>query len=195
GAIVDDGTAVKTLESLVDAGIRIIGSGVEIFGVLIIVTGIAWSTIRQLRQRIPEQDFGCLQGPHRPLAPARPRGAGGCRYRENHRARVDPYEPSPARRPGAGSHLSELDTGAGNRGPVAVAPKTISHVVESSRRKGCRYAMRQRHAGCGRVTAGGGGDRAAQGCPGATGLARDDEDRSKTWAFGCREPCRGATDR
>jgi len=52
----DDATALKTLESLVDAGIRIIGSGVEIFGVLIIVTGIAWSTIRQLRQRIPEQD-------------------------------------------------------------------------------------------------------------------------------------------
>src|SRR5215475_109460 len=92
-------------------------------------------------------------------------------------------------------HLSDLDTGAGNRGPVAVAPKTIIHVVESSRWKGCRYAVRQRHAGCGRVTAGGGGDRAAQGCAGATGLARDDEDRSKTRAFGCREPCRGATDR
>ena len=52
----DDATALKMLESLVDAGIRIIGSGVEIFGVLIIVTGIAWSTFRQLRQRIPEQD-------------------------------------------------------------------------------------------------------------------------------------------
>ena len=52
----DDATALKTLESSVDAGIRIIGSGVEIFGVLIIVTGIAWSTFRQLRQPISEQD-------------------------------------------------------------------------------------------------------------------------------------------
>jgi len=52
----DDATALKTLESLVDVGIRIIGSGVEIFGVLIIVTGIAWSTFCQLRQQIPEQD-------------------------------------------------------------------------------------------------------------------------------------------
>jgi uncharacterized membrane protein len=34
----------------------VVGSGIEIFGVLIIVTGIAWSTFRQLRQRISEQD-------------------------------------------------------------------------------------------------------------------------------------------
>ena len=52
----DDATAFKTLEPLVDLGIRLIGSGIEIFGVLIIVTGIAWSTFRQLRQQISEQD-------------------------------------------------------------------------------------------------------------------------------------------
>jgi uncharacterized membrane protein len=52
----DDATAFKTLEPLVDLGIRVIGSGIEIFGVLIIVTGIAWSTFRQLRQQISEQD-------------------------------------------------------------------------------------------------------------------------------------------
>src|SRR6266511_5651325 len=51
-----DVTAFKTLEPLVDHAIRVIGSGIEIFGVLIIVTGIAWSTYRQLRQRISEQE-------------------------------------------------------------------------------------------------------------------------------------------
>ena len=52
----DDVTALKTLEPVVDHAIRVIGSGIEIFGVLIIVTGIAWSTCRQLRQRISEQE-------------------------------------------------------------------------------------------------------------------------------------------
>jgi uncharacterized membrane protein len=51
-----DAAAFKTLEPLVDLGIRVIGGGIEIFGVLIIVTGIAWSTFRQLRQQISEQD-------------------------------------------------------------------------------------------------------------------------------------------
>ena len=52
----DDVNAFKTLEPVVDHAIRIVGSGIEIFGVLIIVTGIAWSTFRQLRQRISDQD-------------------------------------------------------------------------------------------------------------------------------------------
>src|SRR5215472_10421325 len=52
----DDVTAFKTLEPVVDHAIRVVGSGIEIFGVLIIVTGIAWSTFRQLLQRISDQD-------------------------------------------------------------------------------------------------------------------------------------------
>jgi len=52
----NDATALKTLEPLVDLAIRIVGSGIEIFGVLVIVTGIAWSTFRQLRQGISEQE-------------------------------------------------------------------------------------------------------------------------------------------
>src|SRR5437899_5669495 len=48
--------AVKSFEPSIDHFIRIIGSGIEIFGVLLIVTGIAWSTCRQLRQPISEQD-------------------------------------------------------------------------------------------------------------------------------------------
>ena len=52
----DDAAAFKTLEPLVDLGIRVIGSGIEIFGVLIIVAGIAWSTFHQLRRQISEQD-------------------------------------------------------------------------------------------------------------------------------------------
>jgi uncharacterized membrane protein len=41
---------------VIDYSIRVVGSGIEIFGVIIIVTGIAWSTYRQLRQPISEQD-------------------------------------------------------------------------------------------------------------------------------------------
>jgi uncharacterized membrane protein len=46
----------KTLEPAIDYSIRMVGSGIEIFGVLVIVTGIVWSTYRQLRQPICEQD-------------------------------------------------------------------------------------------------------------------------------------------
>jgi uncharacterized membrane protein len=52
----DDATALKNLEPVIDLAIRVLGSGIEIFGVLVIVTGIAWSTFRQLRERISEQD-------------------------------------------------------------------------------------------------------------------------------------------
>ena len=48
----DDVTTVKALEPVLDYSIRIVGSGIELFGVVIIVTGIAWSTYRQLRQPI-----------------------------------------------------------------------------------------------------------------------------------------------
>jgi uncharacterized membrane protein len=54
GAMMEN--AVKSFEPSIDHLIRIIGSGIEIFGVLVIVTGIAWSTYRQLRQPISEQD-------------------------------------------------------------------------------------------------------------------------------------------
>jgi uncharacterized membrane protein len=54
--MMDDMTAFKTLDPVVDHAIRVVGSGIEIFGVLIIVTGIAWSTYRQLRQPISEQE-------------------------------------------------------------------------------------------------------------------------------------------
>src|SRR6516165_7284458 len=52
----DEVIALKGLESLSDHGIRIVGSGIEIFGVLIIVTGIAWSTCLHLRRPIPGED-------------------------------------------------------------------------------------------------------------------------------------------
>jgi len=48
--------AVKSFEPSIDHFIRIIGSGIEIFGVLVIVIGIVWSTNRRLRQPISEQD-------------------------------------------------------------------------------------------------------------------------------------------
>ena len=37
----DDAIAFKNLESLTDHAVRMVGSGIEIFGVLIIVIGIA----------------------------------------------------------------------------------------------------------------------------------------------------------
>ena len=52
----DEVIAFKGLESLSDHGIRIVGSGIEIFGVLIIVTGIAWSTYVHLRGPIPGEN-------------------------------------------------------------------------------------------------------------------------------------------
>ena len=52
----DDVNTVKALEPVLDYSIRIVGSGIELFGVVIIVTGIAWSTYRQLRQPISVQD-------------------------------------------------------------------------------------------------------------------------------------------
>jgi uncharacterized membrane protein len=48
--------AVKSLESLTDHAIQVVGSGIEIFGVLIIVTGIAWSTYVHLRPPMPGED-------------------------------------------------------------------------------------------------------------------------------------------
>ena len=52
----DDMNAFKALESVLDQSIRATGGGIEIFGVLLIVSGIAWSTYRQLRRPISEQD-------------------------------------------------------------------------------------------------------------------------------------------
>jgi uncharacterized membrane protein len=49
----DDTATFKGLESLTDHAIRMVGSGIEIFGVLIIVTGIAWSTYLHLRWPMP----------------------------------------------------------------------------------------------------------------------------------------------
>jgi uncharacterized membrane protein len=52
----DDAIVFKDLESLGDHAIRLVGSGIEIFGVLIIVTGIAWSTYLHLRRPMPGED-------------------------------------------------------------------------------------------------------------------------------------------
>ena len=52
----DEVIALKGLEGLSDHGIRIVGSGIEIFGVLIIVTGIAWSTYVHFRRPMLGED-------------------------------------------------------------------------------------------------------------------------------------------
>jgi uncharacterized membrane protein len=52
----DEVIALKGLESLSDHGIRIVGSAIEIFGVLIIVTGIAWSTCVHFRRPMSGED-------------------------------------------------------------------------------------------------------------------------------------------
>ena len=52
----NEATAFKDLESLTDYTIRVVGSGIEIFGVLIIVTSIAWSTYLHVRRPMPEEN-------------------------------------------------------------------------------------------------------------------------------------------
>jgi uncharacterized membrane protein len=52
----DDAMVFKGLESLSGHVIPLVGSGIEIFGVLIIVTGIAWSTYLHLRRPMPGED-------------------------------------------------------------------------------------------------------------------------------------------
>ena len=52
----DDATAFNALESVADQAVRMVGSGIEMFGVLIIVAGIAWSTYLHLRRPMPGED-------------------------------------------------------------------------------------------------------------------------------------------
>jgi uncharacterized membrane protein len=52
----DDAIALKALESVADQAVRMVGSGIEMFGVLIIVAGIAWSTYLHLRRPMPGED-------------------------------------------------------------------------------------------------------------------------------------------
>jgi uncharacterized membrane protein len=52
----NDATALNSLEALADHTIRMVGSGIEIFGVLIIVTGIVWSTYLHLRRPMLGED-------------------------------------------------------------------------------------------------------------------------------------------
>jgi uncharacterized membrane protein len=49
-ADMNDATVFNSPESVADHAIRMVGSGIEIFGVIIIVTGIAWSTYLHIRQ-------------------------------------------------------------------------------------------------------------------------------------------------
>src|SRR5215471_3003375 len=56
--------AVKSFEPSIDHFIQIIGSGIEIFGVLVIVIGIIWSTYRQLRAADIRAGRRYLQDPH-----------------------------------------------------------------------------------------------------------------------------------
>ena len=46
----------EAVESLSDPVIRMVGSAIEIFGVLIIVIGIAWATYVHLRRPMPGED-------------------------------------------------------------------------------------------------------------------------------------------
>ena len=46
----------KPLKSSTDHTIRGVGNGIELFGVLIIVTGIAWSAYQHLRRTMTDAD-------------------------------------------------------------------------------------------------------------------------------------------
>ena len=55
-ADMDDAIAFKAVESVADQAVRMVGSGIEMFGVLIIVVGIAWSTYLHLRRPMRGED-------------------------------------------------------------------------------------------------------------------------------------------
>jgi uncharacterized membrane protein len=144
--MMDDMTVFKTLDPVVDHAIRVVGSGIEAFGVLIIVTGIAWSTYRQLRQRMSEQESEVYK-----IRIGRSLLLGlevlvAADIVKTIAHEFDSHEPHPARWARAGSHLSELDAGVGNRWPLAMAAGTVTHVTESSCCKRNRRALKVRCA-------------------------------------------------
>ena len=53
----DAAERLTALDSMASHWIRIVGIGVESFGVLVIVVGIAWSTFRFLQRRMAEQHY------------------------------------------------------------------------------------------------------------------------------------------
>jgi hypothetical protein len=108
------------LEVTIGHWIRFVGGGIEIFGVLVIVFGIVWSSYLFLHRR----DTGPYYEAHWPIPSARPRDSCRSRYRKNHRPRIDLYQSRAARRSSAGPNLSELDLGARNRRPLVLAAQT-----------------------------------------------------------------------
>jgi uncharacterized membrane protein len=50
-------TGVPNLEEVIGYWVRIIGIGIDVFGVLIIVVGITWSTYRFLQRHMEEQNY------------------------------------------------------------------------------------------------------------------------------------------
>jgi len=45
------------LETTISHWIRVVGNGIEVFGILVIVIGIVWSTMRYLRRLSAEQGY------------------------------------------------------------------------------------------------------------------------------------------
>jgi len=58
---VNEATALRSIEAAGDQAIRLVGNGIEVFGVLIIVIGIAWSTSRHLHRSMAEADSGAYK--------------------------------------------------------------------------------------------------------------------------------------
>lgn len=48
---------INAIETMVDHGVGLVGNAIEIFGVLVIVIGIAWATYRYLLQPSAVQDY------------------------------------------------------------------------------------------------------------------------------------------
>ena len=132
----DEVIALKGLESLSDHGIRIVGSGIEIFGVLIIVAGIAWSTYVHLRRPMPGEDTEVYKiriGRSLLLGLEVLVAADIVKTR----ARIVLYQPRPAGRTRVSAHLSQLDARPGNRGSLALAERAIADVIKSSAWRNC----------------------------------------------------------
>src|SRR5262249_15225296 len=98
----DAAERLTALDSMASHWIRIVGIGIESFGVLVIVAGIAWSTFRFFTTADGRAALRCVQDPYWSISPARPRGPGGGRHREDDRVGADIHESRPARWPRAG---------------------------------------------------------------------------------------------
>jgi Protein of unknown function (DUF1622) len=145
GIDMDEPTAFKGLESLTDYTIRVVGSGIEIFGVLIIVTGIVWSTYLHLRRPMPGESTEIYKIR---IGRSLLLGLEVLVAADIVKTIAHELSPRPACWAGLGAYFSELDASPGNRRLLAVAATAIAYVIESSAGRNTRCSVTKTLRGC-----------------------------------------------